>query len=112
MMYLILTAWIYVTLLMGVAEATAPGGTLLGGAGTFVFYGLLPAALLGYILGAPARKRARRARAEAASPGDAAMPGSAEPPDAGGHAAAGAEPGGIAPVGEEAGRVGNRAPPL
>ena len=54
-MYLILIAWIYVTLMMAVAEAAAPGGTLAGGAITLVFYGLLPAALIGYILGTPAR---------------------------------------------------------
>ena len=111
-MYLILIAWIYVTLLMGVAEATAPSGTLVGGAITFVIYGLLPATLIGYILGAPARKRARRARDEAASSGDAVVSGSANQPDAGGHAAAGAEPGGIAPVGEKTARVGDRTPPL
>ncbi|WP_291552415.1 hypothetical protein [Comamonas sp. SCN 65-56] len=111
-MYLILIAWIYVTLMMAVAEAAAPGGTLAGGAITLVFYGLLPAALIGYILGTPARKRARRARDEAASREDALTAGSANEPDAGGHAAAGAETRGIAPVGEEAGRIGDRAPPL
>lgn len=83
-----------------------------GGAITLVFYGLLPAALIGYILGTPARKRARRARDEAASREDALTAGSANEPDAGGHAAAGAETRGIAPVGEEAGRIGDRAPPL
>ena len=63
-MYLILIAWLYVTLMMAIAEATNPVGTVLGGVLTFIFYGLLPMAIVGYILGTPARKRRLKARRE------------------------------------------------
>ena len=41
-MYLIVIAWTYVTLMMAVAEATSPLGTVLGAVITFALYGLLP----------------------------------------------------------------------
>jgi mannose/fructose/N-acetylgalactosamine-specific phosphotransferase system component IID len=74
-MYLIPIAWLYVTLMMAVAEATNTNGTVLGALVTFVLYGLLPIGLLLYFMGTPARKRARlaaeaqedRARAQAAA---------------------------------------------
>ncbi|MBZ0225398.1 MAG: hypothetical protein WA917_14510 [Comamonas sp.] len=95
-MLLVLIAWLYVTLLMGLVEATAPHGTVLGGLTTFLFYGVLPAALVGYILATPARKRALRARQEA----ERAAPSGAKP-DAGGQASAAAEADGVAPVRKE-----------
>jgi hypothetical protein len=58
-MYLIPIAWIYVALMMAVAEATNSNGTVLGALVTFVLYGLLPIGLLLYFMGTPARKRAR-----------------------------------------------------
>lgn len=58
-MYIIAIAWIYVTLLMALTEANMTAAVL-----TFVFYGLLPCALLVWILGTPQR---RRDRAKAAS---------------------------------------------
>ena len=61
-MYLVLIAWLYVTLMMAVAEATSPMGTVLGAVMTFVLYGLLPMGIVGYILGTPSRKRAIKAR--------------------------------------------------
>lgn len=61
-MYLIVIAWTYVTLMMAVAEATSPQGTLLGAFITFALYGLLPMGILVYILGTPSRKRAIKAR--------------------------------------------------
>ena len=60
-MYLIPIAWIYVTLMMAVAEATNTNGTLLGALVTFVLYGLLPVGLVLYFMGTPARRRAREA---------------------------------------------------
>jgi membrane protein implicated in regulation of membrane protease activity len=75
MLYLVAIGWIYVVLMVAVAEAVSPQGTLLGAAVTVVGWGLLPLALLLYILGTPARRRARRA-AE-----------SGPQPDGGGHAA-------------------------
>lgn len=64
-MYLILIAWFYVTLMMAIAEASSPAGSVLGGLITFVLYGLLPMAIVGYILATPERKRRLKARREA-----------------------------------------------
>jgi hypothetical protein len=64
-MYLILIAWFYVTLMMAIAEATNPVGSVLGGIVTFVLYGLLPMAIVGYIMATPERKRRLKARREA-----------------------------------------------
>ncbi len=50
----------FVVLLMAVAEAAAPNGSLLGAAITFVFGGVLPLALVLYLVGASARRRAAR----------------------------------------------------
>ena len=115
-MYLIVIGWIYVVLMMSVAEATNSTGTVLGAIVTFVLYGVGPAALVVYLMGAPARSKAikqreadARARRSAAEPGVSS--GQAPPdtvsvqPDAGGHASRGAEPvagdSGVAPVGKE-----------
>lgn len=78
-MYLIAIAWMYVVLMMAVAEATSPVGTVLGAFFTLLLYGVCPLALVLYLLSTPARHKARRLReAQAASAVD---------PDAGGHAA-------------------------
>jgi hypothetical protein len=61
-MYLILIAWMYVALMMAVAEATSPIGTVLGAIVTFLLYGALPMGVVGYIMGSPARKRALKAK--------------------------------------------------
>ena len=61
-MYLVLIAWMYVALMMAVAEATSPVGTVLGAIVTFMLYGALPMGVVGYIMGAPARKRAIKAK--------------------------------------------------
>jgi hypothetical protein len=61
-MYIVPIAWLYVALMMSVAEATNSNGTVLGAVVTFVLYGLLPVGLVIYIMGTPARKRALRAR--------------------------------------------------
>ncbi|MBL0419386.1 hypothetical protein JI739_03395 [Ramlibacter sp. AW1] len=90
-MYLVIIGWLYVTLMMAVAEATSPAGSLLGAFITLVFYGLLPAALLAYILGTPGRKRARRAR-EAEEEAKARADAASLEPDAGGDAPADAVP--------------------
>lgn len=64
-MYIVVIAWLYVALMMSVAEATNTTGTVLGAIFTFVLYGLLPVALVIYLMGTPGRKRALRARAAA-----------------------------------------------
>lgn len=61
-MYLVAIGWLYVALMMALAEGMAPNGGWLGAAITFILYGLLPTALLLYILGTPGRRRLRRAR--------------------------------------------------
>jgi hypothetical protein len=90
--YLIAIGWLYVTLMMAVAEASNTTGTVLGAIVTFVLYGLAPVALLMYIMGTPGRKRAIRAREQAEM--EAAR--SAQP-DGSGEAAADA----VAPVRKE-----------
>ena len=65
-MYLLIIGWMYVVLMMAVAEATNSNGTVLGAIVTFVLYGLLPSGLLAYLMGTPARnKRNKKQRAEA-----------------------------------------------
>ena len=76
-MYLLAIAWLYVVVLMALAEGTAANGTWLGAAITFVFYGALPLGIALYLFGTPARRAARR-RSEASAPLD---------PDRGGHPA-------------------------
>jgi hypothetical protein len=93
-MYIVPIAWMFVVVLMTIAEATSTQGTLLGAFFTFVLYGLLPLSIVMYVLGTPGRRRARRAAeaAEAAeaveappvAPADAASSGRA---DGRGHAA-------------------------
>lgn len=83
-MYVVAIAWMYVVLMMTVAEATAPNGTVLGAFFTLLLYGLLPVALVVYIMRTGARKRARLA-AEAAEAAQKAptSPQGHEPPTAG-----------------------------
>ena len=76
MLYLVAIGWMYVVLMMTVAEALAPNGTLLGATVTLMLYGVLPLALVLYLLATPGRRRARRAADRA----------SATQPDGGGHA--------------------------
>lgn len=73
-MYLVAIAWMYVVLMMALAEAMAPQGTVLGAVFTLLLYGVGPLALLLYILGTPVRKRARRAAEAAAAASLAAQP--------------------------------------
>ena len=69
-MYLVAVGWMYVVLLMTVAEATGSNGSLLGALVTFVLYGVLPLSIVMYLLRTPARRRARRA----AEAGSASLP--------------------------------------
>ena len=64
-MYIVPIAWIYVTFMMAIAEATNTNGTVLGAIITFVLYGLVPVALILYFMGAPSRRRAMREREQA-----------------------------------------------
>ena len=58
-MYLVAIAWMYVAVMMAIAEATHSQGTVLGAIITFVLYGVLPLALVMYLLGTPMRRRRR-----------------------------------------------------
>jgi predicted membrane channel-forming protein YqfA (hemolysin III family) len=78
MLYLVAIGWMYVVLMVALAEAFSPQGTLLGALFTVLGWGALPLAVVLYILGTPARRRARRTAESAVS---------APQPDGGGHAA-------------------------
>lgn len=105
-MWIVAIAWIYVALMMALAEATSPQGSLLGAIITFVFYGVAPTALVMYLLGTPDRRRARRraeaeAQQQAQQAQEAANAASSAQADAGSQTAG--EP--IATVGKEPGSV-------
>ncbi len=104
-MYLVVIAWLYVTVMMAVAEATSSTGSVLGAIFTFVLYGVLPLSIVVYILGTPGRKRALRARQiaeqQAAEAEEAAASVGLAAPDASGHAATAAQGDSIAPVRKE-----------
>ncbi len=89
-MYIIPIAWLYVAVMMSVAEATATNGSVLGAIITLVLYGLLPVGLILYFMGAPGRKRTIRAR-------EAAELQASHPPDASGLASTDTVP----PVGKK-----------
>ncbi|MBI2732659.1 MAG: hypothetical protein HYX44_04950 [Aquabacterium sp.] len=77
-MWIVAAAWLYVTVMMAVAEATSPQGTILGAVITLVFYGVFPLALVLYLLGTPARRKALRAaeaEAQAKMAAEQAPPG-------------------------------------
>lgn len=89
---IVAVAWMYVVLMMALAEAMSPQGSVLGAVITFVLYGVLPLSIVLYIMGTPGRRRAMRAQEQKqAACAPAQAPGSASPsaanPDRGGHAA-------------------------
>ena len=106
-MYLIAIAWIYVVLMMALAEALSTQGTVLGAVITFLMYGVAPLSVVLYIMGTPMRRRQRLAAEAttlpAADPSPSVAPSvapSAAPsvaPDGGSHAAGD----GVAPVRKE-----------
>ncbi len=96
-MYLTVIAWIYVVLLMSIAEATSVTGTVLGAVMTFLLYGVLPLSIVMYLMGTPSRRRAFKAleqqrRADAAASAAANQEAGSSQPDASGHAAGAADP--------------------
>lgn len=62
-MYIVAIAWLYVTLMMALTEPSITAGVL-----TFTFYGLLPCALLLWVIGTPQRRRNRLMRSLQQSP--------------------------------------------
>ena len=128
-MYIVPMGWLYVALMMAVAEATNDNGTVLGGVITFVLYGVGPVLLVLYLMGSPSRRRAIKANeaalattqattlasTEAVDPPldtasqsaqpqpslqDSAQPSSVQP-DTGSHAPATAQGDSVAPVRKE-----------
>jgi small-conductance mechanosensitive channel len=55
MRYIVALAWIYVVLLMSLAERTAVAGVM-----TFLLYAVLPWMIILYVMGSPKRRRARK----------------------------------------------------
>jgi hypothetical protein len=76
-MYLVAIGWIYVVLMVALVEALSSNGTVIGAIFTFLLWGVLPLAIVLYLLRTPARRRERRAQA-GSGPFD---------PDSGGHPA-------------------------
>jgi predicted membrane channel-forming protein YqfA (hemolysin III family) len=75
MLYLVALAWMYVVLMVALAEAFSPQGTVLGAVFTVLGWGVIPLSIVLYILATPSRRAARKARESAADE------------DGGGHAA-------------------------
>lgn len=98
-MYLVVIAWVYVVLLMSLAEALSPQGTVLGALITLILYGVVPLSIVIYIMGWPSRRRLRE-QAETLAAHGASGP-SALKPDQGGHAAGAAQEAAVTPVRKE-----------
>ena len=79
MLYVVGLAWMYVVLMVALAEAFSPQGTVLGALFTVVGWGVIPLSVVLYILATPSRRAARQAREAAAA--------SVANPDGSGHAA-------------------------
>ena len=86
-MYIVAIAWLYVALMMAVAEATSFNGTVLGAIITFLLYGALPITLVVYVMGTPARRRAIKAKEQAELAAARAADASGVAPDADGQTA-------------------------
>ncbi len=92
-MYIVVIAWMYVVLMMSVAEATNATGTVLGAIVTFILYGLLPVSLVVYLMRSPGRKRAIKAK-------EAELTAKSLDPNAASHTPAAAEHDSVPPVRE------------
>ncbi|MCY7317990.1 MAG: hypothetical protein LH617_04565 [Ramlibacter sp.] len=93
-MHIVVIGWLYVALMMAVAEGASSNGSVLGAIVTFLLYGVGPVGLVIYLMLEPTRRRRRKAADEA----DRQLRGPVSgQPDAGGEAAA--DP--VAPVREK-----------
>lgn len=108
-MYLVVIGWLYVVLMMSVAEASNSTGTVLGAIVTFFLYGLMPVTLVVYLMRAPQRRKAIKAReadedrARQAVKSESPAQAPSVEPDTGSHASGAAEADSVAPVGKEPG---------
>jgi uncharacterized membrane-anchored protein len=91
---IVAVGWLYVALMMAVAEATSSNGSVLGAIVTFLLYGVGPVGLVIYLMLEPARKRRRKAARLA---GMQPPPATSAAPDGGGETSADA----VAPVREK-----------
>ena len=80
-MWIVVIAWMYVAVMMAVAEAFGPQGSILGGVITLLLYGVAPVSLVIYLMTTPMRRRRLREREAAELRSAAAAP---LQPDAGG----------------------------
>ncbi len=85
-MYLIVIAWLYVTLLMALAEAFSSQGSILGAIITFLLYGVLPMSLVVYLGGTPLRRKERQRQEQVQRTQETAQASPLQP-DTSGHAA-------------------------
>ena len=60
-MYIVVIAWIFVAVVIAAGQTSVVAGVL-----SFVSWGIVPLALLLWLIGTPARLRAKRARTAAA----------------------------------------------
>ncbi|HZW14292.1 MAG TPA: hypothetical protein VFF81_14030 [Noviherbaspirillum sp.] len=54
-MYIVALAWIYVVFMMSITEQSVIAGIM-----TFLLYGILPVAIILYVMGTPQRRRNRK----------------------------------------------------
>lgn len=59
-MHLVAIVWMYIATMMAVVEAFSPQGTVLGAVVTFVLYGVLPVAIVLYLMNGRYRGLNRR----------------------------------------------------
>lgn len=93
-MYLVVIGWLYVAVLMAVAEGLSPQGSWLGASFTFLLYGLLPVSVVAYIMGTPLRRKARLKQ-------EAEELASLAQPDPSSHAAGTAQDSSVTPMREK-----------
>lgn len=98
-MYLIVIGWLYVAVMMAVAEALHSSGGILSAIVTLFLYGFVPAGLVIYLMGTPLRRKQRQQQAAEAE--NAAGEVASNAPNTSGHAPSAAQTPGIAPVRKE-----------
>jgi len=88
-MYLMAIGWMYVVLMVALVEALSSNGTVIGAVFTFLLWGVLPLAIVLYLFGTPARRRARQAQTTEATKAErvGSVDSAALDPDGGGHPA-------------------------
>jgi len=79
-MHVVAVAWIFVVVLMALAEGTSTQGSWLGAFFTLLLYGLLPLSIVLYVMGTPMRRRARlQAESAGAEPASTDPDGGSQP---------------------------------